>query len=208
MLKNRQKVKIKKFTGQVLIELLIIIALFSILATGLTMVVSVSTKSKQIASLISQARSLIQEYREAIVSISLNSWNVFDSLAKGTTNYYHLVKNVNWEVQPGKENFIFLEKNVERYFTLENVYRDINNIPTTSVTSIFDPSLIKINIFVKINQTEFKDELFLSRWVNLAIFQGAWGGGPGESGPVRDFTNKFASSSNIDFYETEIKLSK
>lgn len=203
MLKNKIKL-----TGQVLIELIIIIGLFSILASGLAMTISISGRAKQIANLISQARSLIQEYREALLNLSLNSWQKFDILAKGPTNYYKLVKNTSWDIQNGKENLTLFDQTIERYFIVENVYRTIDGYPTTSPTSLADPATLKFTISVKINQTEFKDEILLTRWSNLAVFQAAWGGGPTNEGPVTDFTNQFASSSNIDFYETEIKLSK
>ncbi len=196
--------------GQILIEILIIIALFSILASGLALVSSVSGKAKTLAKIITQARGLNQQYREALVNISVNSWNDLDSLEKSSTTFYWLYPSSGrWYVTSGKEIFDIDQDRVERYFFIEKVWRTVpENLPTTTQTAKLDPATLKITIVTKVRDFNFKDEVFLSRWVNTAVFQSSWSGGPGVEGPINYFSNFFFTSTNINYGETEFKLAK
>jgi len=201
---------VKTLKAQVLIELLIVIGLFSILAAGLAGVVSVSSKAKVTASYITQARSLLQQYREAIFTISFNDWNKFENLNKSSSSFYYLYSTSgSWEINSGKEIFNFQEKNVERYFYVEKVWR-FNNIPTTTNYGDinFDPATLKFTIVVSVENYKITDEFFLTKWKNTSVFQSSWGGGPGVEGPLKFFSNYFSSSSNIKYDDEKIQLSK
>lgn len=199
-----------KIRGQVLIEILIIIGLFSILISGIAGVVSLSGRAKQAANYITNARAFLQQYREALFTLAFNNWSKLDNLDKSSTSLYYLYSTSgSWEIAPGRENFIFQERRIERYFYVEKVWRYLGNPTTTNMgDSNFDPSTLKFTIVVDLEGYQTSDEFFLSKWKNSAFFQSAWGGGPGFSGPINFFSNYFSTSLNIKYDDEKIQLQK
>ncbi len=98
-----------------------------------------------------------------------------------------------------------------RYFSVDNVKRDINE--NIVANGIEDPSTQKIEVFVKwltrkdtYQKISFVD--YVTRWQNRVFNQFDWSGGPSSRGPINEPDSYFEQASeNINFFQPgQLKL--
>jgi len=128
--------------GQLLLEILVIIAVISIVATLGGQLVLVSLTSNKTVSEREVARDLLTEGFEATKSISDESWQDVYNLTKGGVQYYPQIQGGKWVTFSGADSIIVNGINYTRYFTTDDVNRDASGDIATAGTD--DPSTQKI----------------------------------------------------------------
>ena len=156
---------LKNERGQLLVELMVVIGLFAILApvilTGY--VSSVSGKAQQKERL--EAISLLKEAEEAVRSIREADW---ENLIPLNTEIHTTRSGTGWVFTPTTETL----GNFSRNIVISEVYRDVNGtiLPTGTPDQI-DPSTKKAKISVSWTKpipSTVESTLYLTRYINNA----------------------------------------
>lgn len=198
--KNRSRSTRK---AQSLVEILVAVAVGTILIGGSVGLMGVSLKSYGTVKKHLQANVLIRQGAEVIQSLARSNWHNIYDLTKG--NDYKITESGNtWTISPGKETDTINDIPYKRYFQVYNVNRDESD--NISEVGTDDPSTQKITIILEYgnNYTSSSSiSFFLTRSDNNAVFhQTDWAGGDSVTGPVVSPGNTFDSSDNIQT-ETE-----
>ncbi len=147
-----------------LIELLVALALSSLILPVLLGGLVTSMNGKQQQKMRLQATTLLREQREALRALENTGWSNFSGL-NTNTHYYTFIDGNTWSIKTGEETI----NNIKRYITIEDVYRDVNGAIVTSGGSI-DPSTKRIISFViwdgGYGPTQVSSEFFISRTEN------------------------------------------
>jgi len=189
--------------SQALLELLLAIFIFAIVAAGLTKAIGSILFANQNLREISDASLLLAETQEQIKVISDQDWHSIYNLTKGpcadSSCHYHIVKNGNqWQVQPGEETVNLGGQTYTRYFVVYNVQRDgSGNIVESGGND--DPLTQKVVVFVKKGNFLKTNTKYISRCHYDVFPQRDWSGGPVGDAVVSGSTNNFATSSNINY---------
>jgi len=189
--------------SQALLELLLAILVFAIVAASLTKAISSILFANQNLKEVSDASLLLAETQEQIKVISDQDWHSLYNLTKGpctdSSCHYHIVKNGNqWQVQPGEETVNLGGQTYTRYFVVYNVQRDSSGNIVESGGSD-DPLTQKVVVFVKKGNFLKTSSKYISRCYYDVFSQRDWSGGPVGDVVVSGSTNNFATSSNINY---------
>jgi len=191
--------------GQSLIELLVAIAIGTILIGGSVGLIGVSIKSYGTVKKHLQANVLIRESAEVIQSLTRSNWHNIDGLTKGSDYKISLSGNF-WTISSGQETGIVNNIPYERYFQVYDVFRNASGDISTSTSATIDPSTQKITIILKYgnNYTSSSSiSFYFTRSDNNSVFhQTDWAGGDSVIGPVVSPGNTFDTLDNIQT-ETE-----
>lgn len=207
---KRKKKKFAFLSGQSIIEIIIALVIGVILlgaaSASVVLILKNSLKSKDVQI----AASLAQELIDNVRVISEGDWNnVYNLSLKGQNSQYY-INNAVREITNGTENLTIGEKNFTRYFSIENVNRDvcgagnITNAPTDACVAgtgiLEDPSSQKIAVKVERNGDVLANiTQYLTRYGNNIFNQTDWSGGPITDEIIIIPNNKFATSTNIDY---------
>ncbi len=218
-MKKNSKLKTKKLKpdlGQSLAEIIIGITVGAILiGAGVAAIAPIlrsnlETRNVQIAS------PLVQEYLEITQNLAESDWfNIYNPPAsKGESSQFYLVSTSTiYQLVSGTTSTITEGKTFTRYFSIENVNRDLcgsGDITTESITScssgpgsfgvIDDPSTQKITVTVTwdggglISRSQY-----LVRGRNKSFIQTDWSGGFNQEGPISEENDRFSTSTGIDY---------
>jgi type II secretory pathway pseudopilin PulG len=179
-------------SGQILLEVLLAIAVAAGVAVLGSQLVVVSLNGNKIAGNNSVASGLAEETIEAAKGAALENWYNFYSLTHGSTQYYPLKSSGKWVMTAGAESVPLNRALYSRYFTIQNVCRNITTRQITGITdssgsattcvglsgSAFDPSTQKVTAFVSWpNAAVISDTDYLTRWRNVICTNTDWVGG-------------------------------
>ena len=189
--------------SQALLELLLAIFIFAIVAASLTKAIGSILFANQNLREVSDASLLLAETQEQIKVISDQDWHSLYNLTKGpcadSSCHYHIVKNGNqWQVQSGEETVNLGGQTYTRYFVVYNVQRDgSGNIVESGGND--DPLTQKVVVFVKKGNFLKTNTKYISRCHYDVFPQRDWSGGPVGDAVVSGSTNNFATSSDINY---------
>ena len=189
--------------SQALLELLLAIFIFAIVAASLTKAIGGILFANQNLREVSDASLLLAETQEQLKVISDQDWHSLYNLTKGpcadSSCHYHIVKNGNqWQVQSGEETVNLGGLTYTRYFVVYNVQRDgSGNIVESGGND--DPLTQKVVVFVKRGNFLKTNTKYISRCHYDVFPQRDWSGGPVGDAVVSGSTNNFATSSDINY---------
>ncbi|TRZ83737.1 hypothetical protein D4R86_00215 [bacterium] len=193
------KIKNLKFLkAQSLIELLVAVAIGTILIGGSVGLMGVSIKSYGTVKKHLQANVLIRESAEVIQSLARNSWHNIYDLTKGTDYKISLSGNF-WTISAGQETSTVNNVPYKRYFKIYDVNRDGSG----DITDIGDddPSTQKITIILEYGDNYVSSSsisFYFTRSDNNSVFhQTDWAGESGITGPIPNPVDKYDTSTNI-----------
>lgn len=192
--------KNSKFKAQSLLELLLSIAVGTIMIGGSVLLMTTSLKIYQSAKQKLTANSLLRQQNEVIVSLSQDSWHKVSDLTKDS-NYYATSTNNIWSINSGQESGLLNGVPYKRYFKVFDVLRDSSgNISDSGNT---DPNTLKIVSYLEYGANyglSSSISFYLTRSSNNQVIQQTdWSGGEGYLGPVPYPDNKFYSQTNIEY---------
>jgi len=208
--------------GQSLVEILIAIAVGAILIGGVTTAIVPILKSNYETKNVQIANSLVQEYLDNLQSLAESNWQIIYNppAAKGPSSQFYLrATSTTYEILSGTTSTIIEGRTFTRYFSIENVNRNLcgaGDVTTDAITSCSsgpgsvgvadDPSTQKITMTVSWqsggSNPSVQKTQYLTRSRNKVFVQTNWSGGPGQEGPITSENNQFATSSNIDATST------
>jgi Tfp pilus assembly protein PilV len=196
--------------GQSLAEVLLAVAIGTILITTSVAVIVPALQSNTQATKIQTASSLGKELLDNVRAWSEGGWNNVLALATGTANLYYLnTSSSPFTVASGTQSIAVGTSTVyTRNFYLSDVYRDgSGNIVTSGGT--YDPSTKLVTATYKwTGGSSYAMTTYLVRGKNNVVFQNDWSGGPNMTSSVETTTNnQFASSTNIDYSSTTGSIS-
>ncbi len=195
--------------GQSLIELLIGMSISVVMIGAASGSLFLILRSGQVNEQQQVAGSLANALLDNVTSFSEGRWqNVYD-LPKGSGNLYYLATTTGQFVAiAGQQPTVIGGITYQRSFYMDNVSR---NPATQDIEPVYnpaddDPSTQKVTVHVAWNQPGSVGSLdvtsYVVRW-NLRIAQQTeWKGGPGMTGPVTEFGNRFDTSTGIDYTAT------
>lgn len=191
-----------------LLEIIVVVALAVIIFAVAGQLLDVTLQSNRQGKQRFVANNLIQETLEAVAAISGETWHNIYDLSKGAPNYYHPeISGGKWVLVAGTENIVLNGLTYTRSIIIDNVNRDVSK--NINAVGTDDPSTQKVTITVSWGSDSMTTLEYLSRWPNETAVQTDWSGGPGQSGPVTLFNNKYdTEDGNLDVTGTpgSIKL--
>ena len=174
--------KIRKFTrkGQSLVEILVAVAIGTILIGGSVAMVGVSIRSYGSVKKHLQANMLIRQTAEVIQSLAKSDWHSIYDLTKGSD--YKITESGNiWTINVGQETDTVNDVSYKRYFQVYDVDRDGSD--NISETGTNDPSTQKITIILEYGNNYVSSSsisFYLTRSEFNTVFnQTDWSGGDG-----------------------------
>lgn len=199
-------------SGFSLFEIIIAIAIFSVVGVSLAQIISVSLQSDRTAGQKTTALELAQETMSAINSIATSQWNDIYNLTKGGGTVYYpantteLCGSVRWCVQSGNETVVIEGLTFARSFFLDNVSRTGTTIDTVYNSANDDPSTQKITVHVTWSDSASGTQLgslsvnkYLTRSRNAIAEQVEWDDSPGGIPPTTGENGDFGTSvSSLD----------
>lgn len=196
--------------GQLLLEILLVIAVLAIVGTLGTHVIYLSMMTDKRAVEKSTALGLTEELAAQVEAIAGEKWqNIF--LLTKNSNYYAASSSGKWLVASGIESVPLNGVSYVRQFIVHNVCR----MATKQITGItdgggtgmtctgtpevdaFDPSTEKVTLIVSwTNADPFSESIYLMRWRNTVCSQTGWVTS-GSSGVKSCPDSSYSSSVNI-----------
>jgi len=188
--------------GQSLVELLVAIAIGTILIGGSVAMIGASIRSYGTVKKHLQTNVLMRQAAEVIQSLVRSDWHSIYDLTKGSD--YKITESGNvWTISAGQETDTINDVSYKRYFQIYNVDRDGND--NISETGTDDPSTQKITIILEYGDNYASSSsisFYLTRSEFNAIFgQTDWSGGDGIDGPVVSPGITFDSLDNIQILQ-------
>jgi type II secretory pathway pseudopilin PulG len=196
--------------GQLLLEILIVIAVLAIIGTIGTHVIYLSMTTDKRAVEKSTALGLTEELAAQVEAIAGEKWqNIF--LLTKNSNYYAASSSGKWVTAAGVEAVPQNGVSYSRHFVVHNVCRmstkqitgitDSNGTGTTCTETAevdaYDPSTEKLTLSVNWpNADPFTESIYLMRWRNTVCSQTGWTAS-GSSGVKSCPDSSYSSSVNI-----------
>jgi len=209
------KTSLKNYKAQLLLELLVAISVFSMVAFVLIGSINTTLQSDKYSREYSTASGLLSGLQERARSLSASDWHSIYDVTKGpcsdTSCHYKIVESTStqWEIQQGEETLTLNGINYICYVVVYNVERDgSGNIVDSGGT--IDPLTQKVTAYVSwANKTKEVSE-YVSRSYEEVNTQTDWSGGPVGDEITSQVTSTFATSSYIDYSSTsgQIELSR
>jgi hypothetical protein len=194
-------------SGQILVEVLVAMAVASVVVVLGSQLIFVSLAGNKISGDKNTASGLVEETLTAVRAAAAGNWLNIYSLNHGSTQYYPQKTAGAWALTAGMEN-ISLNQVYNRFFTLQNVCRDISTKAIAGISdsngssetcndilnSRLDPSTQKINVLVSWpGGSSISESDYLTRWPNKACLQTSW---TSAGGSVYDCPSSFYGSTD------------
>lgn len=187
--------------GQSLIEVLVAVAVGTIMVTGAMAIVSPTLKTRGDTTRLQVASGVGKGLLENARVLSESNWHAFDALATTSANVYYVIASTSpFTAASGVEAVDVGTTTYTRYFYLDDVYRNGSGYIDSAGTA-FDPSTKKITIVYGWASTTERMTSYLGRTWDQVFTQTDWSGGPNQSGPITSTSTnaRFATSSNISY---------
>lgn len=203
--------------GQSIMEILIAVGVGAVLIGAAIATIIPVLKSNLETRTVQIAGSLSQEYLDNLQSLAEYDWyKIYNPpAAKGSGSQFYLTST--GDIMSGATSTVVENRSFTRYFYIENVNRDscgVGSVTANATTSCSmqsgsgyvaeDPSTQKITSVVSwtaggslggsINKVQY-----LTRNQNKVFVQSNWFGGFGQEGPITGESDKFATSTNINY---------
>jgi type II secretory pathway pseudopilin PulG len=186
-------------TGSLLVEILIAVSIFAIIAAIGAQALFVSVRSNVAASQKGSGAQLLSELVQGARAASEEHWQNLYGLTKSSARYHPEIQNGEWVIVPGEEMVTLGTTRYARYFTVDNVSRDLvtRDIESTYAVANDDPATQKVMAVVVASSTEpLSISEYFFRWRNKTCNQTSWSGGAG-SGIKSCPESTYGSSNNI-----------
>ncbi len=189
--------------AQSLIEVLIGIALGALFVIGTATIIAPSLQTNTGVIQVQVRAQLANELAGNVRSWAAGNWNSVLSLATGTSrNYYLGTATSSFSVASGTELITINSQAYNRFFYVNDVYRDSNgNVTTTISGNSYDPSTKLISIFVAASSTQLSAStsiaIYVTRNTDNIMNQTSWAGSSSQNSAVTMIGTGFATSSNI-----------
>lgn len=163
--------------GQLLLEILIVVGILAVVGALVSQLIIVSMRASKASNESNVAMALSREIVESVTAISFQNWLSIYGLDKDGSKYHTATTTTSWSIIPGVETVKFNDLEYARYFTVENVSRDLNKlIESGYVAGHDDPSTQKLTVFVGYNGATTTVFQYLTRWRNKTCVQTGWSG--------------------------------
>lgn len=186
--------------GSLLIEILIAVSVFALLAAIGAQALVVSLNSNVAAEKKTSGAHLLSEMMGAIHAAADESWQNLYGLTKGS-RYHPAISGGKWVLVAGDELISVGNASFTRYFTVANVSRNLStrDVETTYASANDDPSTQLVSATVTSTTTDaLTASEYFFRWRNKTCNQTAWSSS-GSSGVKTCPDNTYDSkSSGID----------
>jgi type II secretory pathway pseudopilin PulG len=189
----------KNETGGLLIEVLVAISIFAIIAAIGAQVTVISLRSTTSAAEKDVATYLLTEMFEAVRAATEEQWHSLYNLTKNTARYYPQQSNGKWILTAGDETVTINGITYTRYFTVTNASRDpvTRSIDATYSVGQDDPSTQQITgVVVWPRQNPLTATKYIFRWRNKICTQSEWSN-PGVGGVAPCNGGGYTSASNV-----------
>ena len=188
-------------SGQSLIEVLVAIAVGTIMIIGAAALISPALRTSSTVKNMQAAAALGKELYENVRSVSEANWHSIDFLATSSANIYHLSTSTSpFTVVAGSESVSVGTSTYTRYFYLDDVYRNGSyKIDSTGLNR--DPSTKKLTVVYQWGSSSNSIVDYLTRGRQKSWVMTDWSGGSNNSLIVTSTStsNIFATSSGIDY---------
>jgi hypothetical protein len=181
-------------SGQILLEVMVAMSIAAVVVVLGSQLIYVSLLGNKAAQDNDIASGLLQEVFAAVQASATENWNNVYSLTHGATVYYPQKSAGKWVLVAGTESVPLNLAAYSRFFTIQNVCRDINiankaivGVSDSSGSAItcnnisnsrLDPSTQKIIVTVSWPGGQTKSESsYLTRWRNKICTNTNWVGG-------------------------------
>lgn len=201
MINLHKKYKIRNnFKAQSLLELLLSIAIGTILIGGSVLLMGTSLRGFSAIKQKTTINSLLRQQNEIIISLAQDNWHNIYDLTRNS-NYYATSTNNVLTISSGQQEGIINSISYKRYFKVFDTYRDSNGNLADSGT--VDPNTLKVTSILEYGynfNSSSSLNFYLTRSTNNQVIQQTdWSQGEGYEGPVPYPDNKFYSQSNINY---------
>ena len=190
--------------GQSLIEVLIAVVIGAVMVGAVATVIAPALRSDTQINRSQTAAALGKGLLDNVRVLSESNWLAVASLAGPAVAHY--LTSTPPVAVPGIEVIVIATTTYRRYFYAETVLRDSSsnwngNILTTGGS--VDPSTKKITVFFHWPPAGTSTIVqYLTRYRNNFFSQSDWSGGPNQTGPVTSTSNRFATSTNVNYTTT------
>lgn len=196
-------------SGQLLLEILIVVSASAVVVALGAQLVYISARGNKIASESAVGFGLAEETFEGVRAASTEKWqNIYD-LTKGSTAYYPQQSSGKWVLTAGQEDVIINNTTYTRSFTVQNTCRDAASRNITGITDssgaattcsssggTHDPSTQRVSTTISWPDADTVSwNEYVSRWRNKVCVQTSWSGSG--SGPVTCPSTAYDAKTNI-----------
>lgn len=179
-------------SGQILLEVLIAMAVSAVVVILGSQLIYASLSGNKNSEDGDVATGLAYEEYSAVGAAATENWSNISSLTDGSAQYYAQKSSGKWSLVAGAESITINLVGYSRYFTLQNVCRDISTRAITGISdsngstntcagisgSSIDPSTQKINVnVVWAGSRSVSGSIYLTRWRNTVCSNLNWVGG-------------------------------
>lgn len=197
-------------SGQLLLEVLIVVAVASVVIAVTSQMIYVSMRSNKTAGDRNVALGLVEEALEGVRSAAEERWPDLFDVEKGQTAYYPQKSGGKWVITSGSENVTINGISYVRSVTIQNVCRDASSREITGITDssgsaivctesggTHDPSSQQVSAVVSwTGGAPVNSQELLTRWRNKVCVQTGWSGTG--SGPNVCPATVYESKTNIN----------
>lgn len=185
--------------GQSLVEVLVAVAVGTIIVLGAIGIVAIAVKSAADADRARIGAALGNELLRNVRVFAESGWHKLYNLTKGSSAHYYLqTASSPFVAVAGDETVTVGGLAYTRYFYVENVSRDAGGAITGS-GGTDDPSTQRIVVVYSVPRGPTVSlDSYLTRFRDEVIWQSDWSGGGGYENPVTSTGNRFSTSSNIN----------
>lgn len=197
--------------GQSLVELLIGVAIVTIIIGSIVGAVIITLRSNLQATTTRTAAALGEEMMNGVRSVAEGKWtDLYSVTPKGPSTTYRVTSSgTTLVIVSGSEDVVVNNTTYTRFFSVENVNRDGAGNISASGTEDLSTQKISITLQWQIQgqQTELKTVEYLTRFRNEVTRFTDWSGSSTVSGPITVPDNNYFSVSNLHVTSTgELKL--
>ncbi len=188
-----------------MVEVLIAVAIVTLIISGAATAIVVVLRSNKLASNTETAVSLGEELRDGLKSVTEADWQDLYGLSpKGAGNPYHLIESGSpptLVTASGTENVVVGSITYTRSFITENVNRDSNgDIVSSGGTE--DTSTQKVTVTVTWPSTGGTGQAqiveYFTRWSKNAVVNFTdWSGSSGSEGPITSPDRNYSSATGL-----------
>ncbi|MCX7589643.1 MAG: hypothetical protein N2Z85_01740, partial [Patescibacteria group bacterium] len=194
------KVKLKYYlknlnfnNGQSLVEVLIALSIGIIFVLGTIIAVQMSLKTGRDSEKIQTSAMLARELMDNVKIFADSGWYNVANLATTSINKYYINTSTPFTAISGIEIITIGTTTYNRYFYLDDVYRDGSGSIVNS-GGTFDPSTKKLTIVYKwVGGNDRFLTTYITRSKNVILNQTDWSGGGGQTGPITSTNSMFAT---------------
>lgn len=193
--------------GQSLVELIVAMAIASILIVGGVAAILPILKTTTDVGRIQAASALGKELLDNVRVLAEGDWHVIDAIpATSARRSYLIATSSPFTVASGTESVAISTTTYTRFFYLEDVFRSPTNpYAPVDIGGSPDPSTKKITVVYAWPPNASNTIVsYLTRARNEAYFMTDWSGGGNQAAAVTATSSDvfFATSSNIDYIGT------